>query len=204
MWGRGGEGPEGAWACTWALNIHACGPRHPTLDACTLNCPIHSQGIASAPLWDSDKHTINGVISASDFINILKRLRHSVSAGGNPMSEVEMDAHTIRWVGRAGDGRGGEGRESGWAWGWGSLCASDRPTKQPTDQPTTSINGRGLREEVALEGREPKQLVYVRPDDDLGKVVGTLFSNKCSMAPVLSAEPGGREVGPSWGVGAPG
>lgn len=37
-----------------------------------------------------------GVISASDFINILTRLRVSVSKGGNPMSEAEMDAHTIR------------------------------------------------------------------------------------------------------------
>jgi hypothetical protein len=29
---------------------------------------------------------------------------------------------------------------------------------------------RGLREEVVSEGREPKPLVYVRPDDDLAKV----------------------------------
>jgi hypothetical protein len=39
---------------------------------------------------------IAGVISASDFIHILKRLRISVSSGANPMNEVEMDAHTIR------------------------------------------------------------------------------------------------------------
>jgi hypothetical protein len=54
------------------------------------------QGVASAPLWDSERASIAGVISASDFINILTRLRHTVTAGGNPMSEVEMDAHTIR------------------------------------------------------------------------------------------------------------
>ncbi len=55
---------------------------------------------------------------------------------------------------------------------------------------------RGLREEAGLEGREPKQLVYARPDDDLLKVVGTLFQNKCSMAPILSSESGasGHEV----------
>eukprot|EP00197_Chlamydomonas_leiostraca_P002761 CAMPEP_0202856964 /NCGR_PEP_ID=MMETSP1391-20130828/74_1 /ASSEMBLY_ACC=CAM_ASM_000867 /TAXON_ID=1034604 /ORGANISM="Chlamydomonas leiostraca, Strain SAG 11-49" /LENGTH=551 /DNA_ID=CAMNT_0049535697 /DNA_START=328 /DNA_END=1983 /DNA_ORIENTATION=+ len=109
---------------------------------------LQEQGIASAPLWDTDASTINGVISASDFINILKRLRHSVSAGGNPMSEAEMDAHTIR----------------------------------------------GLREEVTMEGRDPKPLVYVRPDDDLAKVVGTLFQNKCSMAPIMSTDPGGSEI----------
>ena len=54
------------------------------------------QGTASAPLWDSTSGAIQGVISASDFINILRRLRVSVSSGANPMSEAEMDAHTIR------------------------------------------------------------------------------------------------------------
>ncbi|GFH06810.1 uncharacterized protein HaLaN_01509 [Haematococcus lacustris] len=106
------------------------------------------QGIASAPLWDGEASTITGVISASDFIAILTRLRSSVSASGNPMSEAEMDAHTIR----------------------------------------------GLREEAAVDGREAKELVYVKPDDDLAKVVGTLSSAKCSMAPILSHDPGGLEV----------
>ena len=47
-----------------------------------------------------------------------------------------------------------------------------------------------------MKGREPKQLVCARPDDDLLKVVGTLFQNKCSMAPILSSESGasGQEV----------
>lgn len=109
---------------------------------------LHEQGIASAPLWDSEGCTITGVISASDFINILKRLRHSVTASGNPMSEAEMDAHTIR----------------------------------------------GLREQVVLEGREPKPLVYVRPDDDLARVVQTLSANRCSLAPILTCDPTGSET----------
>eukprot|EP00195_Chlamydomonas_chlamydogama_P004942 CAMPEP_0202902206 /NCGR_PEP_ID=MMETSP1392-20130828/16719_1 /ASSEMBLY_ACC=CAM_ASM_000868 /TAXON_ID=225041 /ORGANISM="Chlamydomonas chlamydogama, Strain SAG 11-48b" /LENGTH=541 /DNA_ID=CAMNT_0049588939 /DNA_START=491 /DNA_END=2115 /DNA_ORIENTATION=+ len=109
---------------------------------------LHEQGIASAPLWDLPSSNMIGVISASDFIHILKRLRNSVTSGGNPMSEAEMDAHTIR----------------------------------------------GLREEAGLEGREPKPLVFVKPDDDLGKVASTLSHNKCSMAPILSADPIGSEV----------
>ncbi|EFJ45435.1 hypothetical protein VOLCADRAFT_63727 [Volvox carteri f. nagariensis] len=108
---------------------------------------LHEQGTASAPLWDAVDRCIPGVISASDFISILRRLRHSVSSGANPMSEAEMDAHTIR----------------------------------------------GLREEAAAEGREPKRLVYVLPDEDLAKVVARLAANKCSMAPVLSGDPGGAE-----------
>jgi hypothetical protein len=53
---------------------------------------------------------------------------------------------------------------------------------------------RGMREEAALQGRGPKSLVHVQPDDDLGKVVRRLFENKCSMAPILSCDPGGLEV----------
>eukprot|EP00877_Chromochloris_zofingiensis_P006377 jgi/Chrzof1/1993/Cz10g29010.t1 len=109
---------------------------------------LHEQGIASAPLWDSAEGTLIGVISASDFIHILRRLRVAVSSGSNPMSEQEMDAHTIR----------------------------------------------GLREEASLDGREPKQLVYVKPDDNLAKVVRTLSDHKCSMAPILSCDPGGLSV----------
>ncbi|KAG2427741.1 hypothetical protein HXX76_012066 [Chlamydomonas incerta] len=111
---------------------------------------LHEQGTASAPLWDSSTRSIPGVISASDFITILRRLRHSVSAGANPLSEAEMDAHTIR----------------------------------------------GLREEAATEGREPKGLVYVMADEDLAKVVARLAQYKCSMAPVLSSDPGGPEQPP--------
>lgn len=36
---------------------------------------LHEQGVASAPLWDSDQIAVVGMISASDFINVLRRLR---------------------------------------------------------------------------------------------------------------------------------
>jgi hypothetical protein len=54
------------------------------------------QGIASAPLWDGGLGVVLGVISASDFIHTLRRLRSAVSSGNNPLSEAEMDAHTVR------------------------------------------------------------------------------------------------------------
>lgn len=90
-----------------------------------------------------------GVISASDFISVLTRLRRSVSSGASPLSEDEMDVHTIR----------------------------------------------ALREQAAMDGHEPKPLVYAKPEDHLGKVVATLSANKCSMAPILSGDPSGPEVG---------
>ena len=34
------------------------------------------QAVASAPLWDEDKGMVIGMISASDFIHVLRRLRH--------------------------------------------------------------------------------------------------------------------------------
>ncbi|CAK0784632.1 hypothetical protein CVIRNUC_007836 [Coccomyxa viridis] len=57
---------------------------------------LHEQAVASAPLWDEEPGTVIGMISASDFIHVLRRLRHSVTTGGNQMSEAEMDQHTIR------------------------------------------------------------------------------------------------------------
>ena len=70
----------------------------------------------------------------------------SVTSGGNPMSEAEMDLHTIG----------------------------------------------GLREEAAAEGRPLKQLVSLRPEDQLTTAIRKLFHNRCSMAPVLT--------GPSTGA----
>ena len=57
---------------------------------------LHEQGVAAASLWDAQAARVAGIISASDFIHILRRLRKSVSSGANPMSEEEMDQHTIR------------------------------------------------------------------------------------------------------------
>ena len=57
---------------------------------------LHEQGVAAASLWDAQAARVAGIISASDFIYILRRLRNSVSSGANPMSEEEMDQHTIR------------------------------------------------------------------------------------------------------------
>ncbi|KAL0043392.1 hypothetical protein WJX79_003486 [Trebouxia sp. C0005] len=55
---------------------------HPSLAATTSSLSNHSD--------------VAGIISASDFIHILRRLRSSVSSGANPASEEEMDQHTIR------------------------------------------------------------------------------------------------------------
>ena len=57
---------------------------------------LHEQGLASAPIYCSESGSILGIISASDFIATLQRLRSMVSTSSNPMSEMEMDQHTIR------------------------------------------------------------------------------------------------------------
>lgn len=58
------------------------------------------QGCASAPVWDGVEGTVVGVVSASDFIHTLQRLRCAVSrSGNNPLSEAEMDAHTVGFWG---------------------------------------------------------------------------------------------------------
>ena len=49
---------------------------------------LHEQCIASAALWDSEEKSIVGVISASDFIQALKRLRESVTSGASALTAV--------------------------------------------------------------------------------------------------------------------
>ena len=57
---------------------------------------LHEQGVAAASLWDAQAAQVAGIISASDFIHVLRRLRSSVSSGAHPRTEEEMDQHTIR------------------------------------------------------------------------------------------------------------
>lgn len=52
---------------------------------------LHEQATVFAPLFDSSDGCVRGVICASDFITTLEQLSSS-----NPMSEAEMDQHTIR------------------------------------------------------------------------------------------------------------
>ena len=84
--------------CPEALNP-LVGLSHAQLSVSERNASYPSQSIASAPLWDGGCNNFIGVISASDFISVLTRLRNSVSSGANPLSEAEMDAHTIRSAG---------------------------------------------------------------------------------------------------------
>jgi 5'-AMP-activated protein kinase regulatory gamma subunit len=100
---------------------------------------LHEQGVASAPVVDTLDGSVPGIISASDFITTLQVLRNIVSTSSNPMSEAEMDQHTIR----------------------------------------------GLREELVRQGTPPKELVSVRPEETLQRVVDTLLLNHCSMAPII-------------------
>jgi hypothetical protein len=57
---------------------------------------LHRQAITSAPLWDNQQQAIVGMISASDFIETLRKLREAASDGSGALSDAEMDAHTIR------------------------------------------------------------------------------------------------------------
>lgn len=124
---------------------------------------LHDQGMASAPLWDSEAGTVCGMVSASDFILSLQRLRSLVlggSAGLNnttysspnnnttnnsssiiPLSEREMDYFTVR----------------------------------------------AFREELSSEGLPPKELAYVVPGDSLVTVIGTLIERHCSAVPIMSS-----------------
>jgi hypothetical protein len=72
---------------------------------------LHKQSISSAPLWDSTEQTIVGMISASDFIETLRKLREVAGSGGGALSDAEMDAHTIRAMREAAAADGNEPRQ---------------------------------------------------------------------------------------------
>ncbi|EFJ07854.1 hypothetical protein SELMODRAFT_229585 [Selaginella moellendorffii] len=52
---------------------------------------LYEQGLTVAPLWDSERQQFVGMLSASDFIIILRQLGNL----GSMLSEEELDTHTI-------------------------------------------------------------------------------------------------------------
>eukprot|EP00249_Psilotum_nudum_P020274 c27632_g1_i1 orf=531-2006(+) len=52
---------------------------------------LYEQGIPVAPLWDSDRQRFVGMLTASDFIAILRQ----IGSSGAMLSEEEFDSHTI-------------------------------------------------------------------------------------------------------------
>jgi len=53
---------------------------------------LYEQGIMAAPLWDEAAQAFVGMMAAGDFIHILRRFS---SAASLPISEAELDKHTI-------------------------------------------------------------------------------------------------------------
>jgi len=73
---------------------------------------LHDERVATAPVWCPKARAVVGMLSPSDFVAALVALRSSVTAGASPMSESEMDAHTVGAL-RAGGVSGGGGTPPG-------------------------------------------------------------------------------------------
>ena len=54
----------------------------------------------------------------------------------------------------------------------------------------------GLREEAANDNRPFRQLIYVKPEEQLDVLVQRLFANEVSSVPCLTTEPDGRPLAP--------
>lgn len=54
----------------------------------------------------------------------------------------------------------------------------------------------GLREEAANDNRPFRQLIYVKPEEQLDVLVQRLFANEVSSVPCLTTEPDGRPLIP--------
>lgn len=129
----------------------------------------------------------------------LQRLRSVVSSGVNPMSEQEMDLHTIRWVWPHVRAR----KRCASVAAEGTVVSRGTALAAALAAPSASIwlaappcCCRSLREELGAEGvQPPRPLVAVHPNDSLAAVVRTLFERGCSMAPVLSSNSQGEPAG---------
>lgn len=70
-----------------------------------------------------------------------------------------------------------------------SFANGDRPMSEAE---MDSLTIQDMREQSTSDGRPPKALVYVRPDDKLQAVIQQLFDNRCSMAPVVTRQSTGE------------
>ena len=145
--------------------------------------------------------------AAGPVMQVLRQLRTSVSSGSHPLSEAEMDRHTLRGL-----------REVCPAallfpcivyrfaslWWSSSILRGVVKMQKPTVVLSTNHRWHGPRvnpeiccralQDAAADGREAKSLVYVRPEDNMAVVVERLFDNRCSMAPILSGDPNGAAL----------
>jgi len=121
---------------------------------------------------------VMGMISASDFIQTLKWLRASVATGVNPLSEAEMDTHTIRLMR---EDATSEGREP-------KALAYVKPLD--TFHMVRRRRGGGCR---SVHGGDSALLRALTAPPALPQVVKTLVESRCSVAPILSCDPSGGD-----------
>ena len=59
-------------------------------------CCCAEQGVASAPLWDEEQGVVIGMISASDFIHVLRRLRSRSGLSSMPCIGSRVTVSPLR------------------------------------------------------------------------------------------------------------
>ena len=117
---------------------------------------LHDERCATAPVWCARSRVLIGTLSASDFVHALVALRSSVTAGASPMSESEMDVHTIERL--------------------RSAAGAPGAPAQPTLPGAPSVP----------PAPPARPLVHVSPDDTLAGVVRTVATQRVSVAPIIA------------------
>jgi CBS domain-containing protein len=138
---------------------------------------LHEHGVATAPVWCPRSRELVGMLSASDLIHALRDLRDAARAGGSPLSEAQMDAHTIRAL------RAGAAAAVAAAAAAASACAAADASSNRS--PPEGIGG-GRPNDAAAPPAPPRPLVSVAPDDSLAAVAATLASAGVSVAPIVA------------------
>jgi len=142
---------------------------------------LHEHGVATAPVWCPRSRRLVGMLSASDLIHALRDLRDAARAGGSPLSEAQMDAHTIRAL-RAGAAAAVAAAAAA------SSDADASLSKGSTPEGKGGGGGGGEKtgSAAAAPPAPPRPLVSVAPDDSLAAVAATLASAGVSVAPIVA------------------
>lgn len=131
---------------------------------------LSEQGISSAPLWDPVERTIVGLISASDFIDTLSRLRNTGACDHvhctallhcNLLRSTVLNSTTRNFCSRVFP-------NLALVRCFFLLCRS--PVMESGSSPMSEAEMdiytiKELREQALAEGRGPKNLIFVTPND---------------------------------------
>ena len=163
---------------------------------------LYEQGIPMAPIWDSETCTLCGMVSASDFIDIMNRLQSGGRAGAPAAGGAggDLDGHTIAaW--REARRREGKLRQLVFVRPEDSLRSVIKTILQSGCAlvPVLAMEGGGELEMNGMGVRAP-QLLHLASISGVLAYICRHFKASMASLPLMASPLGGLPVG-TWNAG---